>query len=480
MATLASNAAWGSSPTLTFDFSYEKKREGATQYYRVTVTCDPCTGSSYFGYPIYLEIKLDSTTKATYTLKEASPAQWSSAKTYTSGWLAIQNKTSGTASLAIRVYSGLGSSRNQTYSYSLPLDPAASKIGATDASIERASTITITKYDAKFTTTVSYKAAGQSSFTQIWSKQTHTSYSWTIPSSLYSLIPNGREIEITLQCQTYSGSTLIGTETCELTATTLESRCKPIVSVSASDANAATVAVTGDNKIIVKGFSDVKVTTTATAKNEASISEVAVTCGSAKKTGASVTFTGAESATIKAKATDSRGYGVEKSATGLSLVNYIVPTIVEDIHRESPTSDKVIISAKGVWYNGNIGSTKNTLKVQVRYKPKSQGSYADSDKYTDMAVTVDGNTYTATAVLSGLDYTQAYSIRIRVSDALHEYNGPVAEAIYRNTEISKGIPVFDWGENDFQFNVPVGIDGTLTIGNTTITEAQLKKLLALI
>ena len=267
MATLATNVTWGSGPTNTFDFSYEKKREGSSQYYKITVVCDPLTGGSYFGYPIYLEIKLDGTTKTTHTLKNASPSQWSTALTYTTGWLEVQNKTSGTTTLAIRVYSGMGSTRNSTYTYSLPIDPAASKISATDANIESTSSISVTKYDSKFTTTVSYKASGQSDYTELWVKQAYTSYGWTIPSSLYSLIKNAKKIDITLQCQTYNGSTLIGTETCTLTATTSESRCKPSVSVTAEEENAAVLAITGSKKIIVVGYSDIRVKTTAEANN---------------------------------------------------------------------------------------------------------------------------------------------------------------------------------------------------------------------
>ena len=456
MATLATNVTWGSGPTNTFDFSYEKKREGSSQYYKITVVCDPLTGGSYFGYPIYLEIKLAGTTKATHTIKAASPSQWSTALTYTTGWLEVQNKTSGTTTLAIRVYSGMGSTRNSTYTYSLPIDPAASKISATDANIESTSSISITKYDSKFTTTVSYKAAGQSSYTAIWEKQAYTSYGWTIPSYLYSLIKNDRKIELTLQCQTYNGSTLIGTETCTLTATTSESKCKPTVSVTAADENADIIAITGSKNIIVNGFSDIRVKTTAEAKNSASISDISVTCGSSLLKGSDVLFKGAKGAVIKSKATDSRGYSTEATKS-LVLVNYVAPTIVEEIYRESPTSDIVNISVKGKWYNGKIGASTNSLKVQVRYKLKSQESYTDADKYTDMTVTTDGHTYTASATLTGLVYNQAYSIRIRVSDLLHEYDGPIDEPIYKNTEISTGIPVFDWGEDDFRFNVPVSL-----------------------
>lgn len=342
-------------------------------------------------------------------------------------------------------------------------------ISATDANVESTSIISVTRYNSDFTTTVSYKAAGQSGYTAIWTKQKHSSYGWKIPSSLYSLIPNEKEIDITLQCQTYSGSTLIGTKTCTLTATTSESKCKPDVSVTAVDTNTNTVALTGSNKKIIKGFSDVKVTTTATAKNSASISSVSATCGSAKKTGTSVTFSKAESATIKATANDSRGYSNSATASGLTLIDYIIPTITETISRESPTSDKVNISVKGNWFNGTFGSVVNTLKVEVRYKPKSQSAYADSDKYVEMAVDTSDNTYTATLTLSGLEYTNAYSIRIRVRDAIHVYEGPLAEPVYRNTEISKGVPVFDWGENDFRFNVPLYSGG---LNFTQIYQAQ--------
>lgn len=467
MATLENDVQWGSSPKITFDFSYEKKREGSTQYYKLTVSCDPVTGDSYFGYPIYLEIKLAGTKVASKTLKDASPNRWSSALTYTTGWLSVPNKTDGTTSLAIRAYSGMGTTRDKTYTYSMPIDPAASKISATDANIESTSTISIINYDSKFTTTVSYKAAGQDSYTSIWTKQTHTSYGWTIPDSLYSLIPKAKEIEIELRCQTYSGSTLIGTETCTLTAKTSESKCKPDVSVTAVDTNTNTIALTGSNKKIVKGFSDVQVTTKATVKNSADGYSVSVTCGSEKKTGTSVTFSDAESATIKATAKDGRGYSNSATASDLTLVSYIVPTVVASVSRESPTSDKVNISVKGNWFNGSFGSVTNTLKVQVRYKPKSQASYTNSDKYLDMTVKTSGNTYTATLSLTGLVYTSAYSIRIRVTDAIHVYEGPLAEPIYRNTEISTGVPVFDWGESDFNFNVNVFMQGHLTLAHNT-------------
>ena len=354
-------------------------------------------------------------------------------------------------------------------SKSVALDtiPRASSVTATNANIGSKTTITISRASSSFTHTLTYSFGGLTG--TIATKTTSTSVSWTVPTSFYAKIPDDPSGKCTITCDTYSGSTKIGTDTTTFTATAAESVCAPSVSVTAVDTNADVIALTGSNKRIVKGFSDVKVTTTATAKNSASISSVSVTCGSEKKTGTSVTFDDVESATIKATATDSRGYPTTTTASGLTLVNYIVPTIKETITRESPTSDIVNIHVEGNWFNGSFGAVTNTLKVQVRYKPKSQAEYTDEDVYQDMTVTKSGNTYTASISIAGLVYTQAYSIRIRVRDAIHEHQGPIADPVWRETGISKGVPVFDWGEDDFRFNVPIYSGG---VNYTYIYQAE--------
>lgn len=455
MATLASDVTWGSGPTNTFNFSYEKKREGATQYYKITVSCNPCTGASYFGYPIYLEIKLAGSTAATHTLKAASPSQWSSAITYTTDWLAVLNKTDGTTALAIRIYSGLGSSRNTTYSYSLAVDPAASKIGATDANIESSSVISVTKYASNFTTTVSYKADGQSSYTTIWDKQNYITYAWTVPSSLYALIPKAKEIKISLECKTYSGGSLIGTEYATITAKASESICKPTVSVSSEDVNSGSIALTGNEKTIVNGISNLRVNTFATANKGASISSIIAYCGSKSLSGSSVTFSGAASNSVYVIVTDSRGFSTRVDDKTLTFINYIIPTITPTITRDTPTGDTVTVYVKGLWFNGSFGSVANTLKVSVSFKVDGASSYG-SEK--EMTVTKGSNEYTATIKLSGLAYTNAYRFKILLKDSVYA-SGKAATDIY----LSKGIPVFDWGENDFRFNVPVSLPSTTAI-----------------
>ena len=47
---------------------------------------------------------------------------------------------------------------------------------------------------------------------------------------------------------------------------------------------------------------------------------------------------------------------------------------------------------------------------------------------------------------------QSYTFDVVVTDAVTNATS--------SATIPKGIPVFDWGENDFNFNVPVYINGT--------------------
>jgi hypothetical protein len=457
MATIATDVKWGTEPTLLFNFSYEKRRSGANQEYQITVECEPLpvAGVHYFGYPIHLEITAAGKAGAVGTLKQIEPYRWDKAITFTTKWMTITNKTTGTTALKIRVYSSNGSARDITYSYNLAIDPATSQVAATDANIESVSTVTITRYNSAFTHKLAYKAAGQSSYTALQNPTDVTSYAWTVPKAIYGLIPDAKTIDITLRCQTYNGDALVGTTTCEMTATAAESKCAPSISVTAVDSNENTIALTGSNKRIIRYHSDVKVTATVSAKNSASITKTTLGCGAKEAAGTTYTFTDAESATVTAKAADSRGYSKSAKATGLTLVNYVKLTANTTAERTHPTADTVKVVTRGNYFNGSFGAVNNTIQAEVRFKPQTQAEYTDDDIYTDMTITLDGNAYTATATISGLDYLQTYDIRVRVRDQVYAYQGPLADARYNNIKLSKGIPVFDWGEDDFRFNVPI-------------------------
>lgn len=113
---------WGTDPVVSLAISYESQRSGTAMEYRIRISFSPVTDENYFGYPIYLGLTLDGTSVVSgYTVKGGNPSQWSSAITYDSGWVSVSPKTSGTAALRVRIYSGNGSNRDNTYTYSLPV-----------------------------------------------------------------------------------------------------------------------------------------------------------------------------------------------------------------------------------------------------------------------------------------------------------------------------------------------------------------------
>lgn len=118
-------------PAIYLTVNYGKYRRGADMVYSVSLSVSAVTGSGRsFGYPIYAEIKVNGEGNARFnpTLKGKSPSSWSSPITYSTGDFTVENKTSGSTALSVRLYSGDGSSRNETYTFDMGVDPAYTSI----------------------------------------------------------------------------------------------------------------------------------------------------------------------------------------------------------------------------------------------------------------------------------------------------------------------------------------------------------------
>ena len=68
--------------------------------------------------------------------------------------------------------------------------------------------------------------------------------------------------------------------------------------------------------------------------------------------------------------------------------------------------------------------------------------------------------YSLSIALTDMDYTKVYPIKVQISDCLH--------TLEKNVILKKSVPVFDWGENDFQFHVPVDIEGGLSVSGKPV------------
>ena len=235
----------------------------------------------------------------------------------------------------------------------------------------------------------------------------------------------------------------------------------PVISASVKDVNSVTVALTGDDKKLVKFYSNAQATMTAEAQKGASIDEslYIIRNGSRTGYGTSYTFNNVEENTFTFSAEDSRG-NVGTASLTPTMVEYIKPTCYMTNNRPDVLGN-MTVSCYGNYFNQSFGAVANTLTVEYRYKVYG-GSYSS---WASMTATKSGNAYSATASFVIEDFNQSlyYVFEARAVDKL---------ATGLSTESAvKSMPIFHWGESDFVFEVPVtfnaGVNNSSAVGTVS-------------
>lgn len=278
--------------------------------------------------------------------------------------------------------------------------------------------------------------------------KTGSSYTFSLTSSERDVLRKAASDSNTLNVRFYIKTTLGGVDYYHYLPRTLTIvNANPIVTGTVEDANDTTYALTGDRKKLIKYYSNAKATLTATPQKEATINESLYNIGNGSNSSSEkeYTFNNVESNVFTFSAEDSRkNYGLVTVEP--SMVKYVKLTC--NISNDKPDGNgNMSISCYGNYFNGSFGKVSNTLTVQYRYKSYG-GTYGS---WTNMTATKSGNTYTASASLTGLDYQQTYSFETRAIDKLATVKSKVSTV--------KSAPIFHWGEGDFSFEVPVSIQG---------------------
>lgn len=341
----------------------------------------------------------------------------------------------------------------------------ASDVGATDANIGSTSTITVTKYNSNYYHSLQYSFGNASGYItssggvqSTEAKFSNASVSFTVPTSFYAQIPNSKTGTCTITCRTYSSSsstTVLGDpSTCTFTATATGS---PTVSGTVVDTDSTTIGLTGDNTVLIRYRSNPKCTLTATPRNSASISTVKIRGGTVTGTTAdgvttaTKTYTNASyTSAYTFAATDSRGYTTTVSVSP-TIVNYIQLTCSPVISRPTPTGSSIVMSITGSLYRGSFGAASNSLTLDYCYKT-IDGSYGSWKTIDSSNVKFTSSKYTVTNLSLGedFDYKTSYVFKVRARDGSSSYT---LSTVTKEITVQKGIPVFDWGENDFNVNV---------------------------
>lgn len=339
--------------------------------------------------------------------------------------------------------------------------PLKSVIGATDANIESNSTITVTRYNNSYTHSIKYTFGSATG--NIVTKSTQTSISWTVPSEFYAQIPKSKTGTCTLTCETFNGNTSLGSSTCTITVTASSAKCKPTVTATVADTNATTKALTGNAATLIRYKSTALCTLNATPKNSATISSLSI-AGSAVTgttsggvTTATKSYSSVSTTSFKFIANDSRGYSTEVTKTP-TMVAYINLSCNPVLSRPTPTGSSIVMTFTGDIFRGSFGACSNTLTLQYRYK-ESGGSYGSWQTVASTNIIFGTATYRSSSTISvgdEFDYHKDYVFQVRATDG-----GTVGGTAYTLSTVTKtitvkrGIPVFDWGENDFNVNVPL-------------------------
>ena len=358
-----------------------------------------------------------------------------------SGKIVIDHPSAGgTKSVSVKIEGALySSSVNCTADTTFTLDAiprAASISAAPDFNDEGNPTITYSNPAGSAVTSLQACIANSTGGTVYVGyrdiSKTGTSYTFSLTdaerNALRAATPNSNSLTVRF----YVRTTIDGTNyLSHLQKTMSIVNANPVISASAVDTNSTTIALTGDNTRYIRYYSNVKVSMTATAQKS---STIASTSGAG-------TFNNVEKGSWALTATDSRGNSSNYTASG-TLVSYVRLTCNSG-NSTPDTSGNMTVTCSGNYFNGSFGAVANTLTVQYRYKVQG-GSYGS---WTNMTVTKSGNTYDATASISGLSYQQTYVFQTRATDKL--------ATVSTDERTVRSLPIFHWGENDFVFEVPV-------------------------
>lgn len=236
------------------------------------------------------------------------------------------------------------------------------------------------------------------------------SYSWTTSLDLARQIPSTTVGYGTIYCETYSGSTYLGTKSVSI-ALYVPSSVKP----SAGTLSAAINSDTSGTGKYVKGMCKAKITLSGSSGSYgSSISSYTITGGGYNVNSASLTtdtLTTSGTITFTASVTDSRGRTSNSVTCSITVLDYTKPSVSScKVYRcdsngnaaNAGTSFAIECTA-----NYSSGISGNTVTISARYKKSSDSSYGSEISCANGSKkVVNGN----------LSTSSTYDVRITVHD----------------------------------------------------------------
>lgn len=384
-------------------------------------------------------------------------------KTLASGSTVIAHNTDGTKSFAYSFsqqfninFNGNVGTVSGSSTGTLDTIPRYSVMtNATDFTDEGNPTIYFTNpSNGHFALRAKIEAGGNSQLITRNIPATSTSYTFSLTDSERKILrqlatSNSLGVLLTICCM--NGSTELSSSYVNKTMTMVN--CTPTLNPTVVDQGSVSTTLTGDSNKIILNYNTVKVAFNATALKEASISSTKVTCGNATLTSDGI-MEYVSSGTFVFTVTDSRGNSASKTITK-DTIDYTPLTCNLSANPElvEGSTANIDLTVKGRYFEGSFGAVTNSLTVEYRYKI-NDGDYPNT--WTSITGTLSNGEYTAQATVSNLDYKNSYTFQARAKDAVY------TSGVETPAQVVRIVPVFDWSESDFNFNVPVHSRGGFT------------------
>ena len=407
--------------------------------------------------------------------------------TFASGTLEVSHNADGSKTLTVSAFSGQVwkdsgylTATAAAKSFQLPTIPRATVPYMGTATIGEEVHISLPRASSGFTHTLRYVFGGAA---ETIDTGVADGYDWLVPESLAAQIPNDPSGTGTLTCETYSGSTIIGTKSVPFTAS-VPGSMKPAITPGWA-------TVTYDNSgtkasgiaAWEQGYSKAKAVfngSKVTCKQGAGIAKYAVTyLGKTVEESPYRTETiSTTSATVRCTVTDSRGLTAWEDVT-VELESYAPPMLVgAALYRadgEGAAADSgAHIAGLATAKFSSIGG-RNTATIKGYWKSVG-GSYGEGVTLPFGAVGL----VTGDVEIAG---DRSYTAKIVVTDSLgnsteFEENIPTEQVAFHLKEGGKGAAFGKAAEQDelldvawdARFQGDVQVDGALQVGGKSLLD----------
>lgn len=265
-------------------------------------------------------------------------------------------------------------------------------------------------------------------------KTTATSYTWTAAQilSMLQYCKNANSVSIKVGIITYGNSEYYD----EKVGTLNVVDSNPTFSnFTYADVNSKTIALTGNNQYIVKGYSNVRATVStankAIAKNYATMSKYRFVIGDSQvdvnyssTSNVQATINSVKSNIFTMYAIDSRGNSTFKQISPSRYIDYSAIVISKvDVVRENGIGSNTTLSFNGTIWEGSFGNVLNAItSCSYRYRETTSSTWKTGQ--TVLNPVQNGRNFSFEGLIkgdlsaNGFDVNKSYVIEVSISDKL--------------------------------------------------------------